>query len=106
MKKTFVLTHPKLQPARLVDSIKYEIKKYLKRERNKTLPEGMDYWTFDSRFGASEASAVEIYISEINEHIDAVVAQQLPEFYVEIVARASKHGPRPVAAAPADEDEE
>lgn len=93
MKKTFVLTHDKLKPARLIDSIKYEIKKYLKRERNKTLPQGMDYWTFDCRFGASEEVAEEIYTSDINKHIDAAVAQELPSFYVEILARACQHDP-------------
>ncbi|GAA3530948.1 DUF6172 family protein [Zobellella aerophila] len=103
MKKTIALTHPKLKPARLVDSIKYDIKKYLNRERRKTLPEGMDYWTFDCRFGASEDAAEKIYTSEINKHIDAAVAQELPEFYVEILARACNHEPRPSVAAADDE---
>ncbi|MFP2768141.1 DUF6172 family protein [Oceanisphaera sp. KMM 10153] len=103
MKKTIALTHPKLQPARLVDSIKHDIKKYLNRERRKTLPQGMDYWTFDCRFGASEDVAEEIYTSEINKHIDAAVAQELPEFYVEILARACNHAPRSSTKAAADE---
>ncbi len=94
MKKTIALTHPKLQPARWVDAIKYDIKKYLKRERRKTLPAGMDYWTFDCRFGASEQVAEKTFTSEINKHIDAAVAQQLESFYVEILARACKHQPR------------
>ncbi len=97
MKKTIALTHPKLQPARWVDAIKYDIKKYLKRERNKSLPVGMDYWTFDCRFGASEAEAVKVFSSEINKCIDAAVAQQLDSFYVEILARACKHQPRDTA---------
>ncbi|OIN08075.1 DUF6172 family protein [Oceanisphaera psychrotolerans] len=103
MKKTIALTHPKLKPARLVDSIKHDIKKYLNRERRKSLPAGMDYWTFDCRFGASEAAAEAIYTSEINKHIDAAVAQELPEFYVEILARACNHAPRSSAAEADDE---
>jgi hypothetical protein len=71
MKKTFVLTHPKLAPARLVDLIKFDIKKYLNRERRKALPAGTDYWTFDCRFGATEADAGKIFTSEINKQIDA-----------------------------------
>ena len=94
MKKTIALTHPKLQPARLVDSIKYDIKKYLNRERRKALPADADYWTFDCRFGATEADASKIFTSEINKHIDAAVAQELAEFYVEILARACQHKPR------------
>lgn len=102
MKKTIALTHPKLQPARLVDSIKHDIKKYLNRERRKSLPAGMDYWTFDCRFGASEAAAEAIFTSEINKHIDAAVAQELPEFYVEILARACNHQPKSAAADDAE----
>ncbi|CAM3884798.1 DUF6172 family protein [Rheinheimera salexigens] len=94
MKKTFSLTHPKHKPARWVEAIKHEIKKYLNRERRKALPQGMDYWTFDCRFGASEEVAVEVFTSEIKDHIDAAVAQELPGFYVEILARACNHKPQ------------
>lgn len=93
MKKTFALTHPKLKPARLVDAIKHDIKKYLRRERNKALPAGTDYWTFDCRFGASEDSAEVVFTSELNKHVDEAVAQELPEIYVEILARAANHEP-------------
>ena len=102
MKKTIALTHSKLNSARLLDSIKFEIKKYLNRERRKELPAGMDYWTFDCRFGAAPSTAQPIFTSEINQHIDAAMAQQLPEFYIEILARACKHQPR-ATAADADE---
>jgi hypothetical protein len=94
MRKTIALTHAKLKPARLVDSIKHDIRKYLNRERNKPLPEGKDYWTFDCRFGASQEVAEEIYTSEINKHIDAAVAQGLTECYLEILARAANHKPK------------
>lgn len=94
MKKTITLTHPKIKIARLVDSIKHDIKKYLARERRKTLPEGSDYWTFDCQFGASQETAVEIYTAEINKKIDQAVEQELAEFYVEILARAAIHQPK------------
>jgi hypothetical protein len=94
MKKTFALTHPKLNTARLVDAIKYDIRKYLKRERRKALPVGMDYWTFDCRFGATQAEASKIFTAEINQKIDAAMNAGLPEFYLEILARACQHQPR------------
>lgn len=97
MKKTIALTHPKLKPARLADAIKYDIKKYLNRERRKPLPAGGDYWTFDCRFGATEETAVKIFTSEINKHIDAAIEQELPQCYVEILARAGQHQPRAFA---------
>jgi hypothetical protein len=94
MKKTIALTHPKIKTARLVESIKHDIKKYLGRERRKTLPAGTDYWTFDCKFGASQDAAVVVFTSEINTKIDEVVEQELTEFYVEILVRAAAHKPK------------
>lgn len=54
MKKTFNLTHPKIKVPRLVDAIKHQVKKYIKRERQKTLPKNVDFWDFDCRYGADE----------------------------------------------------
>ncbi|BBN81630.1 hypothetical protein PA25_16150 [Pseudoalteromonas sp. A25] len=87
MKKNFALTHPKLKPARLVDAIKYEVKKYLRRERNKNLPAGADFWDFDCRFGATQEQADVIKVAHINKHIDHAVSSELPSFYLEILAK-------------------
>ena len=57
MKKTFNLTHPKIKVPRLVEAIKHEVKKYIKRERRKPLPPNVDYWDFDCRYGVDEASS-------------------------------------------------
>ena len=51
MKKTFQLTHPKIKPARLIEAVRRDVKKYLKREKRKSLPDGVDYWDFDCKFG-------------------------------------------------------
>ena len=39
MKKTFKLTHKKIKLPRLVEAIKHEVKKYIKRERRRELPD-------------------------------------------------------------------
>jgi uncharacterized protein DUF6172 len=88
MKKTFELTHPKLKLARRVDAVKHEVKKYIKRERNKNLPADADFWDFDCQFGKVESAAKVIHLSEINKHIDAIVEQELTSFYLEIIAKA------------------
>jgi len=90
MKKTFVLSHPKLNLARLIESIKYDIKKYIKRERNKKLPEGVDYWDFDCKYGLDEASAKTVHISTFNKHIDAAEAAEVESFYIEILVKPAK----------------
>ena len=87
MRKIFSLTSEKLKTDRLVDAIKHEVKKYLKRERNKTLPEDADFWDFDCKFGDTKESAEEIHLSTINKHIDAAVAKELTSFYLEILAK-------------------
>ncbi len=90
MKKTFVLSHPKKTLPRLVESFKYEVKKYLKRERNKALPKDADFWDFDCRFGADEESAKTIHLGAISKHIDKAEKQNLESFYLEILAKPAR----------------
>lgn len=90
MKKTFELSHAKIKVARRVEAVKHEIKKYLKRERNKALPEDAGYWDFDCRFGATEDSASALHVTEISKHIDQAEADGLTSFYVEIIAKPGK----------------
>lgn len=88
MKKTFPLTHPKIKPARLVDSIRAEVNKYLKRERNKKLPEGGDFWDFDCKVGAAPDSAVEVHVSALSKAIGDVLEAGAESCYVEIISKA------------------
>ena len=87
MKKTFKMTHPKIKVPRLVEAIKYEVKKYIKRERRKTLPPDVDFWDFDCRFGVDEASSDVIHLSAINKSISQAESQQLESFYLEILVK-------------------
>ncbi len=103
MKKTFKLSHPKIKPARLVDSIKHDVKKYIKRERNKTLPETADFWDFDCKYGKTEEEAQDIHLSEISKCIDGAVSEELESFYLEMVV---KEGNRQYKANLDDMDDE
>ena len=88
MKKTFILTHPKIKFARLIETAKHDAKKYIKRERKKKLPENVDYWDFDCKYGHTEQQAKTIHVSEINKCIDDAEKLQLESFYLEILAKA------------------
>lgn len=90
MKKTFVLSHPKIKVARLFDAAKHEAKKYIKRERNKDLPEGADYWDFDCKYGPTQDEAYPIHISQINKSIEEAEKLELASFYLEILAKPAK----------------
>jgi len=96
MKKTFNLINPKIKVPRVVEAIKHEVKKYLKRERNKPLPEGVDYWDFDCRFGADEATSEIIHLSAINKHISQAELEELESFYLEILATPGHRSKKPI----------
>ncbi|MCW4631155.1 MULTISPECIES: DUF6172 family protein [Marinomonas] len=104
MKKTFKLSHPTIKYPRLVEATKNEVKKYLKRERNKTLPEYADFWGFDCRFGQTEALAEEIHVAQINEKISLAESQEWTEFYLEILAVPAQRTKRDHANEQEDED--
>ncbi|MCP4260985.1 MAG: hypothetical protein GY774_26265 [Planctomycetes bacterium] len=87
MKKTFKLTHPKIKVSKLVVAIKHEVRKYLRRERRKNLPEDADFWAFDCRFGVDEASSDVIHVSDIEKSIDQAESKNLESFYLGILAK-------------------
>lgn len=95
MKKTFLLSHKKIKTPRLIDSIKHEVKKYLKRERNKALPEDADFWDFDCKYGHSEDKAEVIHVSALNKSIDDAAENGLESFYIEILAKPAKRTAKP-----------
>ncbi len=99
MKKTFKLVHPKIKYPRLVEATKNEIRKYIKRERKKTLPEGVDFWDFDCKFGDTESEAQSVHLSKLTECIDRIAEKQQTSFYIEILAkpghRAKKGSEKP-----------
>lgn len=95
MKKTFKLDHPKIKVPRIVDAVKHEIKKFLKKERKKTLPTGFKNWGFDCKLGKSEESAVEVLLSSLTKNIDELVKNNIMTIYVEITAKAIEAGEKP-----------
>jgi Family of unknown function (DUF6172) len=96
VKKTFQLIDAKIRKDRLVEAIRHEIKKYIKRERGKKLPEGVDFWDFDCKFGHNPENAKEIHLSEISKCIDQAEEQQLESFYLEIMAKPGHRTKKPI----------
>ena len=96
MKKTFPLEKPPHKPPRVVEQIKSELRKYLKRERRKKLPDGVDYWDFDCRAGKDSESAEENHEKELAAAIDHAAREGWDAIYIEILAkpgrRAKKRG--------------
>ena len=94
MKKTFPLESPGHAPARVIESIKNDLRKYLKRERRKPLPEGIDFWDFDCRIGPDSGEAATTHVKEIGTAIESVAAAGAKAVYVEILANPGHRSPR------------
>jgi len=99
MKKTFKLNIEGKNRDRVLEAIKHEIRKYVKRERRRELPEGVDFWDFDCRFGATEAEAVVVHFATLTSLIDGVAKDGGDQFYVEILASQGRRQSKPTHVA-------
>lgn len=88
MKKTFPLHVQGKESPRVVEAIKLQITKYVKRERRKSLPPGTDFWDFSCRVGADSATATKIHLADVSKAVEAVALENQAEVYVEIMASA------------------
>ena len=100
MKKTFNLNHPKIKADRLFEASRFDVKKYIKRERGKILPKGADFWDFDCRFGDTEEEAKVIHLADIGKHISDAQDRGLESFYLEILAKPASRSKKPKETSP------
>ena len=88
MKKIFKLTDEKKHEDRVLEAIKNDIRKYVKREKKKDLPDKSTmYWDFDCKVGATDKDAKVVVYEELIKALDAVKATGVSEIYVEILAK-------------------
>jgi hypothetical protein len=92
MKKVFSLRSERHKPARVVEQIKSDIRKYLKRERSKKLAEEYDYFAFECRTGKSAEEAAPCHEKEIGRNLDAALEEGWEAIYLEILSKPMKRG--------------
>lgn len=102
MKKTFKLNIEGKNRDRVLEATKHEIRKYVKRQRRVPLPEGVDFWDFDCKFGTSEDVAVGVHFATITELIDAVAQAGGEAFYLELLAKTGHRTAKPGSAGDAE----
>ena len=95
MKKTFKLKVENKHPDRQIESIKHEVRKYIKREKNKPKPEGVDFWNFNCKFGKNNEEAIVIDFIDITKNIDQASAEDWETLYMEILSVAGKREAKP-----------
>ena len=88
MKKTFKLQIENKKTERVVESIKNEIRKYIKREQRKVLPKDKNFWFFDCKFAIGDEEPKEIPLSHVIKSIDLAATSNSETFYLEIIAKA------------------
>ena len=99
LKKTFHLAVEGKNRDRLLDAAKHDIRKYAKRERSKALPEGVDFWDFECKVGASVGSSTSVHFAEVMGAVDALVVGGADQFYIEINSKAGHRIARPTSTA-------
>ena len=103
VKKTFKLDIEGKNRDRVLEATKHEIRKYVKRQRRVPLPEGVDYWDFDCKFGSNEAGATVVHFATITSLIDALAKDGGAGFYLELLAKPGHRAARPAGAEPSDQ---
>jgi len=96
MKKTFPLAAQGKHPDRILDAVKHEIRKYLRRERRRELPEGVDFLDFDCRLGRSAETAQVAPVATLISLVDAAARDGATSVYVEILSKPGHRAARPV----------
>ncbi len=99
MKKTYPLHAEGKHPDRVLEAVKHDIRKYFKRERNRPVPVGADFWDFDCKVGASAETAETVRVGAVIEAVDAAAKAGAASVYVEIL---SKYGVRVAAPEKAE----
>ncbi len=110
MKKTFQLNPEGKNRDRVLEATKHEIRKYVKRQRRVPLPEGVDFWDFDCKFGTTQADAAVVHFATITSLVDGVAKGGGDAFYLELLAKpgvrttkpaSADHGTEPAVTGPA-----
>ena len=87
MKKTFQLTIEGKHPDRVLDATKHEIRQYIRRERNKALPEGVDFWDFECLVGVTQETAQDVHFGALKAKIDEIAASGAPTVFMQITTK-------------------
>jgi hypothetical protein len=87
MQKNFVLKAPGKVDQRLVEAVKGDVRKYVKRERRKKLPEGFTEWAFACKTGSDRNTATDCHVDEVTKRIDEMATAGGAQIYIEILAR-------------------
>jgi len=86
LKKTFKLRESEQNSDRILEKIKHQLRKYLRREKKKTIKDLNGFLDFECRFGKDENSSKEVTFNDIIKLLDKAKEDDWNECYIEIIA--------------------
>lgn len=98
MRKTYPLRPEGKHPDRVLDAVKHDIRKYIKRQRRVPLPAGVDFWDFDCRLGATQHTAEAMHPATLIAQLDALAKSGGETAYVELLVKPGLRQLRPDAS--------
>ncbi|MDP3702340.1 MAG: DUF6172 family protein [Hylemonella sp.] len=104
MRKTYPLQPEGKHPDRVLEAVKHDIRKYVKRQRRVALPQGVDFWDFDCRVGLSADTAAPVHFGNLIEQIDVAAQAGATAVYVELLVKNGQRQARPQVAGEEGQD--
>jgi hypothetical protein len=95
MRKTYPLIIEGKHPERVLEAVKHDIRKYIKRERRRPLAEGVDFLDFDCRVGVNAETARISHVAQLIADVDQVAKEGALAVYVEVLAKPAVRQPKP-----------
>lgn len=103
MKRKFDLSVENKHPDRVLESIKYEVRKYIKREKNKQLPEGIDFWKIECKFSKNDEALNDVKFEDITKLINEASIEKCHNINIELVSTPGHKKPKKVEIVEEDE---
>ncbi len=98
MNKSYKLIEEKRNKDRVVESIKHEIRKYIKREKNKPLPKDVDFWKLECKISKNSDKLASIEFQNLIKTIDILVLEEAEILNIEILSFEGIKKPKEIVA--------
>lgn len=90
MKKTYQLIDETMNLERIIESIKNDVRKYIKREKRKKLSEDENIWMFDCKSSINNEEIKEINFTDITKVIEEAGQNNAKTLYMELISKEVK----------------
>lgn len=88
MIRRYQLTGGRHKPARVLDTVRGDVNKFIKREREKPLPAGKDFWDFECAFGKNADEMKPSHVKTLAKDIDIAADENWDSILVELTPQS------------------